>query len=183
MLLLPIFVTADGSPMLCDKKILGLNWSYQGLTFVSDAGVLSSDREVAFQQLKSALITAPALTLPDFSQPFTLETDASGLGFGVVSMQHNHPIAYLSKVVYAKNRAMPTYEKECLAILLTVDKWRAYLQNQEFTIRTNCRSLAHLSYQRVATKIQLKAILKLMDLQYKVVYKQGISNQAVDALS
>ncbi|WVZ83019.1 LOW QUALITY PROTEIN: hypothetical protein U9M48_030208 [Paspalum notatum var. saurae] len=51
-----------------------------------------------------------------------------------------------------------------MAIILAVDKWRAYLQHQAFTIRTDHRSLLHLTEQRVATKLQHKALLKLMDL-------------------
>jgi len=35
----------------------------------------------------------------------------------------------------------------------------------------------------VHSKLQHKALLKLMDLQFKIVYKQGITNAAVDALS
>ena len=40
----------------------------------------------AFQKLKNCLISAPILTLPNFSQPFILETDASGNGIGAVVM-------------------------------------------------------------------------------------------------
>jgi hypothetical protein len=139
--------------------------------------------ELAFQQLKQALIIAPVLALPDFSKQFVLETDASAVGFGAVLMQSNHPIAYLSKVVCPKNQALSTYEKECMSILLAMDKWRAYLQGQEFIIKTDHRSLLHILDQRVATKMHQKAILKLMDLQYKIVYKQGHTNLAADAQS
>lgn len=55
--------------------------------------------------------------------------------------------------------------------------------HQEFVIRTDHRSLVHITDQRIATKIQQKAVLKLMDLQYKITYKQGATNQAADALS
>ena len=56
-----------------------------------------------------------------------LETDASDIGFGAVLMQEGHPIAYLSKPACAKNQALSTYEKECMAIIMAVDKWRTYL--------------------------------------------------------
>lgn len=112
-----------------------------------------------------------------------LETDASDIGFGAVLMQEGHPIAYLSKPVCAKNQALSTYEKECMAIIMAIHKWRAYLQNQEFIIITDHRSLLHLSDQRVTTKIQQKALLKLMDLQFRIQYKKGSNNQAADSLS
>lgn len=143
----------------------------------------NSRADIVFKLLKQALVTAPVLALPDFSKPFVLETDACETGFGAVLIQDGHPVAYLSKAVCSKNQALSTYEKECMAILLAIDKWRAYLQHQEFLIRTDHRSLIHIIGQRVATKLQLKAILKLMDLQYKVVYKKGVTNQAADALS
>jgi hypothetical protein len=84
--------------------------------------VWTTATEKAFQQLKQALVTAPVLALPNFQKPFVLETDASDLGFGAMLMQDNHPIAYLSKVVCVKNQALSTYEKECLAIILAVEK-------------------------------------------------------------
>lgn len=70
-----------------------------------------------------------------------------------------------------------------MAIILAVEKWKSYLQHQEFTIRTDHKSLLHLTEQRVTSKIQQKAIFKLMDLQFKIVYKQSISNLAANALS
>ena len=82
--------------------------------------------------------------MPDFSRSFTIETDASDAGIGAVLTQQGHPIAYLSKALGPRARAMSTYEKECLAILLAVEKWRSYLQHKEFTIATDHKSLTHL---------------------------------------
>jgi hypothetical protein len=50
-------------------------------------------------------------------------------------------------------------------------------------MRTDHKSLLHLKEQRISNKIQQKAIFKLMDLQFKIVYKQGSTNVAADALS
>nr|CAH67280.1 OSIGBa0111L12.7 [Oryza sativa] len=54
----------------------------------------TAEVEQAFQLLKQSLVSAPVLALPDFQQPFTLETDASDLGIGAVLSQNQHPIAY-----------------------------------------------------------------------------------------
>lgn len=50
-------------------------------------------------------------------------------------------------------------------------------------IRTDHKSLVHLTDQRLHTEWQQKALTKMMGLQYKVVYKKGILNGAADALS
>lgn len=64
------------------------------------------------------------LALPDFTQPFTVETDVSSTGMGVVLQQNGHPIAYISKAFGPRNKAMSVYERELLAITFTVSKWR-----------------------------------------------------------
>lgn len=53
------------------------------------------DHSKAFEVLKQALIIAPVLALPDFSQPFSIHTNASYYGVGVVLMQNGHPLAFL----------------------------------------------------------------------------------------
>uniref|UniRef100_A0A0A9DXR9 Reverse transcriptase RNase H-like domain-containing protein n=1 Tax=Arundo donax TaxID=35708 RepID=A0A0A9DXR9_ARUDO len=79
-------------------------------------------------------------------------------------MQDNHPVVFLSKALCPKNQALSTYEKECLAILLAVEKWRPYLQHGHFIIRTYQKSLLHLTDQRLQNGIQHKAFMKLMGL-------------------
>jgi hypothetical protein len=134
-----------------------------------------------FLLLKKALTEAPVLGIPDFSKPFVIETDASDLGIGAVLMQDGHPISFLSKAFSSRSQAFSTYEKECLAIIMVVEKWRSYLHGQEFTIKTDHKSLLHLDDHKVVSRVQQKALLKLMDLKYKIQYKKGISNDAADA--
>jgi hypothetical protein len=137
----------------------------------------------AFAALKSALCQAPVLALPDFSKPFSIETDASGCGVGAVLMQQGHPLAFISKALGPKSQGLSTYEKEYLAILLAVQQWRSYLQHSEFVIFTDQKSLTQLSEQRIHTHWQQKVFTKLLGLQYKVVYRKGSENRAADALS
>ena len=68
------------------------------------------------------MISAHVLALPDFGQPFTVETDASGIGIGAVLIQRGHPIAYISKAMGPKYQFLSAYEKEFYAILFAVKK-------------------------------------------------------------
>ncbi|VAI85336.1 unnamed protein product [Triticum turgidum subsp. durum] len=75
---------------------------------------------------------------------------------------------------------MSTYEKECMVILMAVDQWRPYLHTDEFIIRTDQRSLTHLDDQHLSTPWQQKAFTKLLGMRYKICYRTGASNTAVD---
>jgi hypothetical protein len=158
----------------------------QPLTALLKKGTLyiwTSAEQTAFDTLKHALVSAPVLALPNFSDSFVVETDACDTGIGAVLSQKGHPLAYVSRFLGPRNRSLSVYEKEYLAILLAVQQWRQYLQLGEFTIKTDHKSLTHLSDQRLHTPWQQKALTKMMGLQYKIVYKKGIHNEAADALS
>jgi hypothetical protein len=137
----------------------------------------------AFVTLKKALVQAPVLALPDFSQEFVLETDACATGVGAVLMQKGHPLAFLSRALGPKNQALSIYDKECLAILLAIEKWKPYLQHGTFVIHTDQKSLTQLGEHKFNTMTQQKAFFRLMGLQYKIIYKKGTTNTAADSLS
>jgi hypothetical protein len=139
--------------------------------------------QTSFDTLKQALVTAPVLALPDFTKGFTVKTDASSQGIGAVLSQSGHPIAYISKALCSKAQALSTYEKECMALILAVTKWKPYLQHKEFVIATDNKNLIHLGEQKLLEGMQHKAFIKLLGLQYKIVYKKGLENRAADALS
>ena len=98
-------------------------------------------------------------------------------------MQKGQPIASLSKALGETHKHLSIYEKEFLALIMVVDKWRPYLQCNEFVIKTDHKSLSFLMEQNLHSDLQRKAMTRLMGLQFKVVYKKGKDNVAADALS
>jgi len=132
--------------------------------------IWTSIHDSAFKLLKMALSSAPVLALPDFSVPFHIKTDASGIGIGAVLLQRGHPLAFISKPLGPKNRGLSVYEKEYLAILMAMDTWRHYLLQAEFFIHADHQSLTHLNKQRLHTTWQQKVFSRLLGLQYKILY-------------
>lgn len=137
----------------------------------------------AFNKLKEIMTTCPVLALPDFTKPFVLEADACGSGIGAVLMQAGRPIAYLSKSLGPKAAAQSVYEKEALAILEALKKWRHYLLGNPLIIKTDQQSLRFMTTQKLTEGIQHKLLLKLLEFDYTIEYKKGKENIAADALS
>lgn len=65
---------------------------------------LTDQATEAFNQLKTALTTAPVLMLPDFGQAFTVECDALGAGCGAILHQGAGPVAYFSRALAPRHR-------------------------------------------------------------------------------
>ncbi|GJW99634.1 retrotransposon-related protein [Tanacetum coccineum] len=141
------------------------------------------EAQTAFEKLKSVMTQTPVLQLPDFNEVFIIETDASGIGIGVVLQQKGHPIAFLSKTLAPKHQVLSTYEKEFLAVIQALEKWRGYLLDRHFVIKTDHYSLKYLLDQRITTPAQMKWLPKLMGFDYEIVYKKGAENVVADALS
>lgn len=80
----------------------------------------STETQETFDTLKQRLCLTPVLALSDSSVSFTLDTDASSRGIGVVLMQKSHPIAYISRMLSPKIQFLSMYEREMLAILFTL---------------------------------------------------------------
>ena len=132
----------------------------------------SNSADEAFSTLKTAMTTAPVLSLPDFNKPFCVETDASDVGIGAVLIQDAHPIAFFSRKLGPRRRIASTYHKELYAIIEAVQKWRQYLLGREFVIRSDQKSLKELLQQVVQTPEQHFYVRKLMGYKFRIEYKE-----------
>jgi hypothetical protein len=137
----------------------------------------------AFAALKAAVTSAPVLAMPDFSKLFVVECDASSQGFGAVLVQEGHPIAFFSRAVAPRHRALAAYERELIGLVHAVRHWRPYLWGRRFVVKTDHYSLKYLLDQRLATIPQHHWVGKLLGFDFTVEYKPGASNVVAGALS
>eukprot|EP00253_Pinus_taeda_P009528 PITA_09528 len=77
----------------------------------------SDTAQQAFDRLKEVMSSCPVLALPNFTQPFVFECDASVEGIGAVLMQGGHFVAYESCKLLPHERLYSIYDKEMLAIM------------------------------------------------------------------
>jgi hypothetical protein len=112
--------------------------------------------EDAFNLFKKTRSTPLVLGIHDFSKPFIIECNASRDGIGAVLMQIGQPLAYLSQGLKGKSFSLSTYEKELLALVMAIRKWRHYLLGHSFKVRTDQQALKYLLEQRIGTPAQQK---------------------------
>ncbi|KAL2246590.1 UNVERIFIED_CONTAM: Transposon Tf2-12 polyprotein [Sesamum indicum] len=139
--------------------------------------------QVAFDDLKRAMMTDPVLALPDMSKPFLVETDASDFALGGVLMQDGHPVAFESRKLKDAERRYSVHEKELLAVVHCVRLWRHYLLGSPFVVRTDNTAVSHFMSQPKLTSRQARWQELLSEFHFVLEYRAGSSNHAADALS
>ena len=113
----------------------------------------TTKQQAAFNQLKSAMQSAPVLALPDPKLPFVVHVDASGFATGAVLQQDQgkglQPIAYLSKKMLDAETRYPVHEQELLGIIVALKAWRHHLMGSKFkiTIMSDHKSLTQFKTQ------------------------------------
>ena len=102
------------------------------LTFKGQKWKWREEQETAFKNIKDALTRAPVLARPDFTNPFIIQCDASNSVLGALLAQMfedgEHPIVYASRTLTPAERNYSTTEKECLALLWAIKKFRPYVE-------------------------------------------------------
>jgi hypothetical protein len=73
------------------------------------------------------MCTTLVLAMPSFTKTFIVECDTSGCGISVVLRWPGRPLSFESNWIKGKNLRKPIYEKEMLAILHPIKKWRPYV--------------------------------------------------------
>ncbi|CAN6576789.1 unnamed protein product [Malus baccata var. baccata] len=141
----------------------------------------------AFKHLKEALTSAPIITPPDWSLPFELMCDASDYAIGAVLGQRKnkqpHVIYYASRTLNDAQLNYSTTEKELLAVVFALDKFRSYLLGTKVIIFTNLAALKYLLMKKEAKPRLIRWMLLLQEFDIEIRDKKGVENVVADHLS
>jgi hypothetical protein len=146
------------------------------------------EEQKSFDQLKHALTTAPVLMAPDPRAPYLISTDASAFAIGGVLSQEQdgleRVVAYESRRLKPAERNYPTHDRELLAVMEVLRKWRHYIQNGHQTkVYTDNIATKYILTKPTLMGRQKKWAEQLADYDVEFLHRAGKLNIAADALS
>ena len=118
-----------------------------------------------------------------------METDASGHAIGGVLSQEQDgkwkPIAFLSRTIQPAEQNYEIYDKELLAIVEALTKWRQYLLDtkETFEVWTDHENLKYFRKPHKLNRQQARWYLKLQDYDFTLKHIPGKTNTKADILS
>jgi hypothetical protein len=141
----------------------------------------------AFNTLKKQLTSAPIMMAPDWSIPFELMCDASDFALGAVLGQRinkvPHAIYYASRTLNDAQLNYSTTEKELLAVIFALEKFRSYLIGSKVIVFTDHAALRYLFAKKDAKPRLIRWVLLLQEFDLEIRDKKGSENVVADHLS
>ena len=112
--------------------------------------------------------------------------DASDLAIRVVLGQREggkpYVVYYASKTLNEARRNDTTIEKELLAVVYALDKFRAYLVGLDIIIFTDHSALKYLLTKQNAKARLIRWVLLLQEFNMQIKDKKGVENVVADHL-
>ncbi|XP_027060968.2 uncharacterized protein [Coffea arabica] len=141
----------------------------------------------AFNKLKELLITSPIIQPPDWNLPFEIMCDASDYAVGAVLGQRvgkaAHAIYYASRALNGAQLNYSTIEKELLAVVFSLEKFRSYLLGAKIIIFSDHAALRYLLTKKEAKPRLIRWILLLQEFNLEIRDKKGAENLVADHLN
>ena len=141
-------------------------------------------QESAFSQLRVFLTEEPVvLALPKSDQEFELFTDASDVGLGAVLSQNGQVVEYASRRLNPAEQNYSVTERELLAMVWAIEKWRKYLFGKCFLLSTDHRPLTFLKTLKEPRGRIARWISRIQEYEFRLKHTPGKDNCVADALS
>ena len=149
----------------------------------------NDEMEEAFNKLKERLCSPPILAYPNYEKQFFVETDASSVAVGAVLAQKDekgslHPVQFASRTMSAHERNYSVCEKEALAVIFALKKFRIYLlSNKKFKLLTDHQALKYAFKKKDVHGRLARWLDFLAEYNFDIEYRPGEENGPADYLS
>ncbi|GFW42861.1 retrovirus-related Pol polyprotein from transposon 297 [Trichonephila clavipes] len=121
------------------------------------------------------------------TKPYIIRTDASNYALGAVLLQgegsDEHPIEYASRLLSPAERNYSTTEREALAVVWALKKFRGYIEGTEITVASDHQPLKWLLNLKSPTGRLARWALEIQSFNLKVQYIPGKANVVAHMLS
>ncbi|GFT73489.1 retrovirus-related Pol polyprotein from transposon 412 [Trichonephila clavipes] len=114
---------------------------------------------------------------------FNLFTDASGVVIGAVLQQNQKPIAFASRTLNKAERNYTVTERECLAVIWALNKFKTYFGPLPVKVITDHAALTKLTNGKNLSSRMIRWALKLSEFNIEWEHRPGVQNVVADLLS
>ena len=140
------------------------------------------------RQVKGLFQTNLQLFHPQQGRKYVMYTDASEYAIGAVLHQEDeqgslHVVAYANRMLKGAELHYCTSEKEILAIINALRKFRHYLYGTHFEIHTDNQALSFILKCRLANSRLTRWVLAIQEYSSTIKYCKGSENTTADTLS
>lgn len=142
----------------------------------------------AFRKLKFDFLKIVELKYYDLQRDFYVQTDASDRGISAILYQKDDQgqhqlISVVSRCIQSAELNYTTTEKELLAVIYAVQKFRVFLMHRKFHIITDHQALVFLKRSAFHTARLSRWNLLLQEFDFDICHCRGLDNLVADFFS
>ena len=154
-----------------------------------DAGkhfVWTPDDDRQFLELKELVLTAPLLSVLDYSAPIFIRCDSSRFGAGAVLFQYDAdgremPVCYASRKYTATETRYSTFQQKMGAVVWALERFQEYCMGYPVIVETDHRNISYVKRSAMPQLARWRMRLEAFD--FEVHYRCGALQQVADGLS
>ncbi|XP_033222580.1 uncharacterized protein LOC117176448 [Belonocnema kinseyi] len=148
----------------------------------------TNELQEKFERAKLAFQNPQSLSRPDPNLTFVLQTDASAKGMGAVLMQEGldgkrRIISFASAKFSDTESRHHCNEQECSALIWAIKRYRPYLEDAPFILRTDSKTLTWLDTRKDTRDKLHRWYILLREFAFTIEHVPGRDNERPDALS
>jgi hypothetical protein len=148
----------------------------------------SNTLQNAFEVLRAKFAESIHLVHPDENKGYIIHTDASGRAIAGVLLQedddgHYNIVSTASRVLNAAEQRYSTCERELLAIVYALDRFKVYVYGHKIILCTDNKSLTFLHKCVITSNRVARWMLNVQEYDIEIRHIKGVQNHLADVLS